>query len=266
MSDLTGHYVSVNDTRTYYEGVGERDAPPIVAIHTAGAEGRQWQHTAPLLADAGYRVIVPDLPGHGKSYPVDWEPHDSIHAHAEFVHAFIEELGLVEPRVTGCSIGGDTVIDLAVHHPEDIHCAMALEGMGRTAGPPMGRLSHPHALPGWEDVLEYSVVDSTAAAASDRVQRELVWQHRNAHAAGTNDLQGWATFDVMDRLEEATVPVLLVRGEEDFFIQEEPFVETVERLPDCEAVTMAETGHYPMMERPDETAEILIDFVSSVES
>jgi pimeloyl-ACP methyl ester carboxylesterase len=262
MGDVTGHYVSVSDTRIYYEVTGDEGSPPIVAIHTAGAEGRQWRHAAPLLADAGYRVVVPDLPGHGKSYPIDWEPHDSIHAHAEFVHAFVETLDLEGPVITGCSIGGDTVLDLAVNHSDTIRCGIALEGTGRTTGPPLGRFSHPHALPGWEDVLEYSVIDSTADAIGESTHRELAWQHRNAHAVGTNDLQGWATFDVMDRLDEVTVPILLVRGEEDFFIQEEAFAETVRRLPRSEGVTMAGTGHYPMMERPERTVEIMIDFLA----
>jgi pimeloyl-ACP methyl ester carboxylesterase len=59
-----------------------------------------------------------------------------------------------------------------------------------------------------------------------------------------------------------TVPILLVRGEEDFFIQEEAFAETVRRLPRSEGVTMAGTGHYPMMERPERTVEIMTDFLA----
>lgn len=264
MPELTGQYCQIDGTRTYYETVGSETAPPVVAIHTAGADGRQWRHAAPLLAEAGFRVVVPDLPGHGKSYPVDWKPHDSIHQHAEFVHRFIETGDIDAPAVTGCSIGGDTVLDLAVHHSETIRCAMALEGAGRTKGAKLGRLSHPHSLPSWENVLEYSVVDSTADAAPEQVRRELAWQHRHSHAVGTNDLHGWATFDVMDSLEEITVPTLVVRGEEDFFIQDDVYEETVERIPEIEAVTMTDTGHYPMMEQPEETVAVLTAFLESV--
>ena len=261
MSDPTGRYVTVQDTRTYFETVGSEDAPAVVAIHTAGADGRQWRHVAPLLADAGYRVVVPDLPGHGKSYPVDWEPHDTIHQHAEFVLDFVRELDLDAPAVMGCSIGGDTVLDLAVEHPDEYRCALAFEGAGRTRGAQLGRLSHPHALPGWQNVLEYSVVDSTAGSVSEEARRELVWQHRSAHEVGTNDLQGWADHDVSDRLDEATLPVLLVRGTEDFYIQDDVFEETVAGLPDCTPVTMEETGHYPMMERPEETVSLVTEFL-----
>lgn len=60
--------------------------------------------------------------------------------------------------------------------------------------------------------------------------------------------------------------MLAVRGEEDFFLQDEPFAETVKRLPKCRAVTRAETGHYPMMERPEESVEIITDSLSSGET
>jgi pimeloyl-ACP methyl ester carboxylesterase len=262
MSDeLVGRYVEVNETRVYYEAAGESDAPPVVLVHTAGAEGRQWRYIAPRLADRGYRAVVPDLPGHGKSYPVDWEPHTSIHQHAEFVWRLVQTLDLDRPAVAGCSIGGDTALDLAVHHADDLRAAVAMEGTGRTCGAPLGRLSHPHAAPGWQSILDYSVVDSTGAVCSDAHRMELVWQHRGAQEVATNDLQGWAEFDVMDDLNRATCPVLLVRGDADFYIQDDPFAVTVERLPNCETVTLNGVGHYPMMEAPIETTESIAGFL-----
>lgn len=265
MTELTGGYVTVEGARTYYEAVGDESAPAVVCVHTAGAEGRQWQHAAPLLAERGYRAVVPDLPGHGKSYPVDWEPHSSIHAHAEFVWSLVGELGLERPAVVGCSIGGDTALDLAVHHADDLRGVVAMEGLGRTRGPPMAELAHPHACPGWENVMDASVVDSTADGCPDERLRELRWQHRNAQSAAANDLQGWADFDVMDRLDRATCPVMLVRGEADFFIQPDVFEETADRLPDCEPVVLDGIGHYPMMEDPELTADLIVGFLDGID-
>jgi pimeloyl-ACP methyl ester carboxylesterase len=263
MSDeFTGRYVEINGTRTYYETAGELDAPPVVLIHTAGAEGRQWRYVAPALVNRGYHVVVPDLPGHGKSYPVDWDPYTSIHQHAEFVWRLIETLDLKGPTVAGCSIGGDTALDLAVHHADDLQAAVVLEGAGRTRGAPLGRLSHPHAAPGWQSILDYSVVDSTGTDCSDTRKTELVWQHHGAQEVATNDLQGWADFDVMDDLNRVTCPVLLVRGDADFYIQDDVFETTAERLPDCKAVTLNDVGHYPMMETPTKTTERIADFLN----
>ncbi len=264
MTDLTGSYADVAGTRTYYETAGSPEDQPVVLIHTAGADGRQWRYVAPSLAERGYYAVVPDLPGHGKSYPTDWEPHTTIHQHADAVWGLVEALGLDEPAIGGCSIGGDTTLALAVDHASDMSGAVAMEGAGRTRGAQLGRLSHPHALPGWQDVLEYSVVDSTGDSCPPERRTELAWQHRGAHEIATNDLQGWADFDVMGDLERVDCPVMLIRGEADYFIQDDVFEETVDRLPTCEPVVLDDVGHYPMMERPEHVTSLVAEFLDGL--
>lgn len=263
MTDLTGHYADVDGTRVYYETVGDATDPTIVLVHTAGSDGRQWRYVAPALAKRGYHVIVPDLPGHGKSYPPDWEPYTSIHEHAEFIWALGSYLDLESPAVGGCSIGGDTALDIAVHHGPDIRCAIVMEGTGKTRGAPLGRLSHPHALPGWQNVLDYSVVDSTGDICPEQREIELTWQHRGAHEVATNDLQAWADFDVLDELQTVACPVMVVRGDADFYIQDDLFTKTIERLPECRAVELEDIGHYPMMEQPEQSTELIAGFLDN---
>lgn len=261
MTDLVGRYAEVDGGRVYYETAGDADAQSVVLVHTAGSDGRQWRYVAPALAERGYHVVVPDLPGHGKSYPTDWEPHETIDQHADAVWTLVEHLGLDRPAVGGCSVGGNTTLSLAIDHADDITAAVAMEGAGRTRGAQLGRLSHPHALPGWQDVLEYSVVDAVGAACPDARRTELAWQHKGAHEVATNDLQGWADFDRMDELDGADCPVMLVRGEAEYFIQDDVFEETVERLPDPEPVVLDDVGHYPMMEAPETVTDLVAGFV-----
>lgn len=259
MTGLVGRYADLDGTRVYYETVGDPADPAVLLVHTAGSDGRQWHHVAPALAEHGYRAVVPDLPGHGKSYPVDWEPHTAIHEHAEWVWALAAHLELDRPAVAGCSIGGDTALDLAVNHGEELRCAVVMEGAGRTRGAPLGRLSHPHSLPGWQDVLEYSVRDSTGDVCGEERRLELAWQHRGAHEVATRDLQAWADFDVLEDLDTVACPVVLVRGEADFYVQDDVFEETVDQLPECRSVELDGVGHYPMMEAPDRTTGIVVE-------
>jgi len=261
-TNLTGTYAEVDRTRTYYETAGDPDDQSVVLIHTAGADGRQWRYVAPNLAERGYHAVIPDLPGHGKSYPSDWKPNTSIKQHADAVWGLIETLGIDQPVVGGCSVGGDTTVSLAIDHAAELTAAIAMEGAGRTRGAQLGRLSHPHALPGWQDVLEYSVVDAVGLTCPDAHRTELAWQHRGAHEIATNDLQAWANFDRADELNQADCPVMLVRGADDYFIQDDVFDETVEQLPDVEPVTLSEVGHYPMMETPEQVTDLIDEFLS----
>lgn len=262
MTGLTGQYASVADTRLYYETAGDPSAQPVLLVHTAGSDSRQWRYVAPALADRDFYPVVPDLPGHGKSYPSNWEVNSTIREHAAAVWALAEHLDLSHPVVSGCSVGGDVTLDLAVTHGDDLACAVAFEGAARTRGAATGRLAHPHACPGWQNVLDYSVVDSTGEPCPEERRTELRWQHRGSQEVATNDLQAWADFDVRDQLDEANCPVLVVRGEADFYIQDDVFAETVEGLPDGEGVELEDTGHYPMMERPERTTELIADFVA----
>lgn len=265
MTALTGHYASVADTRLYYETAGDPSDQPIVLVHTAGADSRQWRYVAPALAEQGYYAVVPDLPGHGKSYPSDWAVTTTIREHAAATWSLVEALDLSRPVVSGCSVGGNVTLDLAVTRGDALRCAVAFEGAANTRGAATGRLSHPQACPGWQNVLEYSVVDSTGEQCPEERRTELRWQHHGSQAVATSDLQGWADFDVRDRLADATCPVLVVRGEDDFYIQDDVFEETVDGLPDAEGIELADTGHYPMMERPERTTAVITDFLDENE-
>ena len=140
--DIRGHYVKVNGTRTFYDEIGE--GYPIVCVHTAGSCSLEYTYLLPLLAERGFHAYALDLPGHFRSYPVNWKPHRTIHEHAEFVRAFANTLGLKKPVIMRCSIGGDITLDYAAHHWREMAAGIPMEGLSRspTFPSPTG-LTHP---------------------------------------------------------------------------------------------------------------------------
>jgi pimeloyl-ACP methyl ester carboxylesterase len=257
--DIRGHYVKVRGTRTFYDEIGE--GRPLVCIHTAGACSLEYQYILPLYAAHGFHAYALDLPGHSRSYPVAWQQHRSIHAHAEFVHAFIETLGLVNPVVTGCSIGGDITLDYAAHHWREMAAGIAMEGLGRSPTFPVPtHLEHPAWAPGWQDMMERAALESLARNTSEEKRLELRWQHRNSQVAAVGDLEGWSQHDVLAQLPQVQCPMLVVRGEDDFWIPRELAEETAKALPKGEVVHLADIGHYPMFEDPQRIADLTADF------
>src|SRR5262249_42752418 len=126
LEEITGHYVSVGGTRTFFDEVGA--GTPIVCVHTAGSDSREYRYLLPLLARRGLRAIAVDLPGHSRSYPVGWQPARTIHEHAEFVYRFANAVCDERPVIMGCSIGGDITLDLVANHSTDLLAAVAMEG------------------------------------------------------------------------------------------------------------------------------------------
>jgi hypothetical protein len=115
--------------RIYFEEAGE--GIPLVCLHTAGADGRQYRA---LLNDAEitkrFRVVVFDLPWHGKSSPPPGFERETYKLttdlYVDTVMAVCRALKLERPVVMGCSIGGRAVLHLALRHGDYFRAAIGL--------------------------------------------------------------------------------------------------------------------------------------------
>src|SRR5437763_1457661 len=94
---------------------GDRDAPPLVALHGVTAHGRRFQRLAEERLASRFRVLAPDLRGHGRS---DWEPPWTIATHVADVLETLDAFGVSRPDWLGHSFGGRLLLELAVRAPE----------------------------------------------------------------------------------------------------------------------------------------------------
>ena len=134
LDPIVGRYLHVTlqgrPHRLYFEEAGQ--GIPLVCLHTAGADGRQFRHmmTDAAITDA-FRVIAFDLPWHGKSTPPDgWHDEEyrlTTASYTEAIRTFCAALELERPVVLGCSIGGRIVLNLAVHHAAEFRALIGLE-------------------------------------------------------------------------------------------------------------------------------------------
>src|ERR1700741_2284851 len=97
--------VDVDGVEIEYEVVGE--GRPVVLLHGFPDSGRLWRHQIPALADAGYRVVVPDLRGFGLSdAPANVEAYASDVLAAD-VLALLDDAGVETGIVIGHDWGAD---------------------------------------------------------------------------------------------------------------------------------------------------------------
>lgn len=127
-ADLAGfpyapHYVEIADPdlgplRVHYLAEGPRDAPLIVLVHGQATWSYSYRRMIPALVAAGYRVLVPDLVGFGRSdKPADW----AAHTYAKHVAWLTQTLEALQVRdATGMLFdwGGYFGLPVAVDHPE----------------------------------------------------------------------------------------------------------------------------------------------------
>ncbi|WP_369146075.1 alpha/beta fold hydrolase [Streptomyces sp. R44] len=239
----------------------------VVLLHSGVCDRRMWDGQFHALAEAGHRVVRCDLRGFGDS------PIDAPHTHAEDVRALLDHLGAERAAVVGSSFGGRVALELAALHPGRVS-ALAL------LGPAMPGMAPSPELRAWgarEDALiEAGDLD---AAVELNVDTWLGPEAPEAARALVRDGQRRA-FDLQlaapeehhpvpaevtrDDLARIQAPALVAAGAHDLADFRAVADELGKLLPAARRVDLDWAGHLPALERPDETARLLLSFLAEV--
>jgi pimeloyl-ACP methyl ester carboxylesterase len=252
---IRAHDLHVAGSRAFVLEEGE--GVPVLCLHTAGQNGVQWRDVQSELAALGYRVVVPDLPGHGRSEPAPRGPVRDLGDYAAWCEELVDRLGMERPFVVGCSIGGAIALQLAVRRGDRLAGAVAMAAHGGTDTVRMLSVGG----------LERELVDAAAPSRSDRTyhgtlavvgasvppeRAELIarMHRREDPEITTSDLMGWATHDVRSALPGVACPVHLVAGEDDLWLDPADVRHAADLIPDARCTFLEGVGHYPMEELP----------------
>ena len=244
--------------RLYFEEAGQ--GIPLVCLHTAGADGRQFRH---LMNDAAvtrhYRVLAFDMPWHGKSLPpAGWQDEEyalSTAGYVALILAFVDALGLERPVVLGCSIGGKIVLELARLHADRFRALVGLESADYQAPwyDDTGWLHRPDVHGG---EICGALMSGLIAPQSPSASRwDTLWMYMQG---GPGVFRGDLVFyradgDFRDRvgqIDTTRCPLYLLTGEYDFSCTPEDTERTAAKIPGARVTVMKEIGHFPMSENP----------------
>lgn len=254
---MRAEYRGLAGSLAFLEDIGA--GRPVLCIHTAGQSGVQWRRVGGALARLGRRVIVPDLPGHGRSEPAPGGPVRDLGAYAAWCAELIEALGLDRPYVVGCSIGGKIALDLACRLGEKLSGVVAMAadaGLDPAAGRAMARglerELEDSAAPSRTDRTYYGTLAVVGRAVPAERRRLIADMHRRENpGVSTSDLIGWASHDVWAGLPSVRCPVHLVVGGDDLWVDAARVRRTADLIPGARYTLLDGIGHYPMEEMDD---------------
>jgi len=208
-------FETVDGISVHYFALGPEDGPAVVLVHGLGGRAEDWRNLAPLLAKAGYRVFMPDLPGYGKSAkPADFSY--SVPDEARVVVNFMDALHLQRVDLGGWSMGGWIVQEIAAAHPERIRKLLLFDSAGLNIRPDWNiALFTPQnaaELAQLDELLMPHPPRMPAFVARDilRISHEDAWVTQRALASM---LTGTYTTNAI--LPTLSMPVLIVWGAED---------------------------------------------------
>lgn len=259
IEDIVGRYLRVDigatPQRIYFEEAGS--GIPLVCLHTAGSDGRQYRH---LLNDpwvtAQFRVITFDMPWHGKSSPdADWRDTEyelTAERYSALIHAVIDALGLDRPALIGCSIGGRIVLKLARETPERFRALIGLQS-GPHVAPYYDRdyLHRPDVHGGELCAALMSGLIAPDAPSSDRA--ETLWHYaQGGPGVFKGDLHFYKDESDSDAdlaaIDVTKCPLYLLTGEYDYSCMPEDTLHLEKLIAGTNAVIMKGLGHFPMSE------------------
>jgi pimeloyl-ACP methyl ester carboxylesterase len=257
---------------------GPENAPALVLIHGLGDEADSWRHVVEPLA-AERRVLVPDLPGFGRSDPLDSYP---IEAHIETLLGLLDTLGIERATLIGNSLGGMLAHAIALRRPGRVGGLVLIGGVLHAEGQRFDLSLLLFLIPGVGEWL-YSRLQRDPQAAYDSLRayyadldalpeadRDFLFQRvnqrvrserqRRAYLGTLRHMVTWLPKQqrgLAERLAALDVPTLVVFGEEDAIADPASGEALLDVQPAARFLTLPDAGHVVQQERPEALLEII---------
>ncbi len=276
MTDV--EYVEMHGERLAYRQAGSGEV--LVLIHGMAGSSDTWQAVMPRLARR-YRVVAPDLLGHGQSAKPRTDY--SLGAFAAGLRDLLDELGISRATIVGHSLGGGVAMQFMYQHPE--YCQRLILVSSGGLGPDVGWILRLLAAPGAEFVLPV-IAPGVVLGIGNRVRSWLTTAGLGSQTAQ----QFWAAYSslsdsptraaflrtlrsvvdyrgqsvsALNRLRlRAEVPTLVVWGESDRIIPVEHAYGVRAARPGSRLEVLAGVGHFPHVEAPAEFASAIEEFIA----
>jgi pimeloyl-ACP methyl ester carboxylesterase len=262
--------------------------PVVLLLHGKNFFGAYWGNTIKFLTEKGYRVVVPDQVGFGKSTKA--ELHYSFHQLAQNTKILLDSLGLEKVTVVGHSMGGMVATRFALMFPE-ITERLVLE--------------NPIGLEDYRPVVPFQKIDEAYARELLTTPESILNYHKTYYPEWNTAYEEWVnvpaaqiyspdypqvakasalTYDmiyqqpVVYEFKNVSVPTLLIIGQEDRTVVGKALVtdlkkraqmgnypqlgrQTAKAIPNAKLAELKGVGHIPHLQTPDKFHEVLLPFL-----
>lgn len=231
--------------------------PPLLCLHTAGADSRQFHGLLTSDLVRSWRLIAFDLPFHGRSLPPDdWDGGTyrlDQRAYCDWCVAYIER-AISEPVVAlGCSMGAGIALVLAAERPDLIRAVVGVETPLRPRGRRNPFLTHARVHGGWHSSAYVRGLMSPLSPVEQRQRAAWIYAQ-----GGPGIYDGDLVFysDEFDgeafakAIDGRRTPVALMIGHYDFSATVYDAHALAGWIEGACVIEMAELGHFPMIENP----------------
>jgi pimeloyl-ACP methyl ester carboxylesterase len=266
-------FITVNDLRLHYRQWGRAGQRSVILLHACGCHAHWWDGIGPTLA-AEYRVIAPDLRGHGDSERPE-PPDYRFEAYMSDLAGLVKALGLRDFVLVGHSMGGAVGLLYASTQPVGLVAAVGADMMCEISGEVLDRLHQagrrPQPIfPTREDAESRFRFEPPETSALPEVLQNLARE-----AICRMDEGNWtfkfdrralkqSSFRVWDLLPDIKSPVLIVHGELSTIMPAANAERVAEGLLCGEWATIPGAYHNLMLDNPTGFIQVIQEFFAKV--
>lgn len=241
-------YIEHDGARIWYAAYGS--GAPVILLHGGLGNSGNWGYQIPALIAGGYRAIVIDSRGHGRSTRDD-RPF-SYALMASDVTAVMNSLALQKAALVGWSDGACTALVLAANDPS------------RAAGVLFFACNMDPS--GAKEITEFTSILQRCISrhVKDYAQLSATPDHFEALSDAVSLMQRTQPNYSADDLARISVPVAIVHSEHDEFITREHAKYLARTIPNAQYIELPGVSHFAPLQRPDQFNAMLLRFVGDV--
>ena len=263
-------FTARDSVRLAYRDFGPRDGIPVVLCHGLGANSAQFLDDAAYFADLGYRVILPDIRGHGaseapKAYPLE---RFSIEVMTEDMLTLLDHAGVGPVHWVGNSLGGIIAFQMVANAPKRFSSLVTfgtahrlnLPGFAANAIPVLFRMFG-SGLTAWSTAL-----GSTSNRAALPLVETMIASHDPE--VGRAIASHVRAYDLSDEALSYAGPMLLIRGGRDTAVNQ-ALSKTLSRFtgrPNFTLVDLPKGGHMANLDATDAWRAALLTFWRQIDA
>jgi pimeloyl-ACP methyl ester carboxylesterase len=226
----------------------------LVFLHGSGGKKNSWYHQSEYFRDAD----TPMLPGHpeGQLLP-------TVEEHVAWLRGYLQDKGYGDIVLAGHSLGGAIALMYALAHPDEVKALIVMSGGAKLR-------VHPKILAHFERAVDdregwAKSQEALYAKVDPQMKAELLAEAvRMGPEVQLNDFRCVDKFDIMDRLHEIRLPVLVMCGSEDQQTPEKYTRYLGDNIEGARAVIIEGGGHLAAVEKPQEVTQAIEAFLQSI--
>ena len=256
-------FARVNGVVLHHDVVGRADGPVLVFSNSLGTDFRIWDEVAAALGEH-YRIVLYDKRGHGLSEATPAPYH--LTDHVGDLSTLLDHLGIGKAAVVGLSVGGLVAQGLATTRPDLVQRLVLCDTAHKIGTEEM-----------WNARIDTVTTKGIGAMADAILER---WFTKAYRSPENPDFVGYTAMltrttvdgyagtcaalrdaDLTESTRALKLPALLIVGDQDGSTPPDLVRSTAELIEGARFEIIADAGHIPCVEKPDETAKLIGDFL-----